>query len=79
MEHRGRSVGIDSSDNSLHWLSSVSNSWVRETCQFLEWLQGLQCCSRYPFIVGLRRYQARKGVQWVSRRDVCEYVVTMIL
>jgi hypothetical protein len=62
-------MGIDNSDNSLQWLSSVSNSWARE----------MQCCSRYPFIVGLRRYQARKGVRWVGKRDVCEYVVTIIL
>jgi hypothetical protein len=72
-------MGIDNSDNSLQWLSSVSNSWAREMCQILECLSGLQCCSRYPFIVGLRRYQARKGVWWVGKRDVCEYVVTIIL
>jgi hypothetical protein len=35
VEHRGRSMGIDNSDNSLRLLASVSNSWVRETCQFL--------------------------------------------
>jgi hypothetical protein len=38
VEQRGRSMGIDNSDNSLWWLASVSNSWVRETCQFLECL-----------------------------------------
>jgi hypothetical protein len=38
VEERGRSMGIDNSDNSLRWLASVSNSWVRKMCQFLECL-----------------------------------------
>jgi hypothetical protein len=79
VEQRGRSMGIDNRDNSLRWLASVSNLWVRETRQFLECLEGLQHFSRYPFIVGLWWYQAKKGVWWVDKRDVCEYVVTMIL